>query len=100
MMTEDGIVYNEDDLYCPECGDIYAPTVDYCDVTLRCTGVDLVSVDRMFAQKGKTMEFETTFIATELGVVAYDDADGVRWPVKEDIIYQVPEPLGANKPKG
>ena len=49
MMTEDGIVYNEDNLYCPECGDIYAPTVDYCDVTLRCTGVDLLPVDRMFA---------------------------------------------------
>ena len=49
FITEDGVVYNEDDLYCPECGDIYAPTVDYCDVTLRCTGVDLVSVDRMFA---------------------------------------------------
>lgn len=26
------------------------------------------------------MEFETTFIATELGIVAYDDEDGVRWP--------------------
>ena len=43
------------------------------------------------------MEFETTFIATELGVVAYDDAEGVRWPVKENIVYQPPEPLGANK---
>ena len=49
MMTEDGIIYNEEDVYCPECGDIYAPTVDYCDVTLRCTGVDLLPVDKMFA---------------------------------------------------
>ena len=49
MMTEDGIVYNKDDVYCPECGDVYAPTVDYCDNSLRCTGAVLVSVDRLFA---------------------------------------------------
>ena len=30
------------------------------------------------------MEFETTFIATEQGVVAYDDAEGVRWPIEND----------------
>ena len=47
-ITEDGIVYNMDDLYCPECGDVYAPTVGYCDVTMRCTGVDLLPVDQMF----------------------------------------------------
>ena len=48
-ITEDGIVYNVDDIYCPECGDVYAPTVGYCDATLRCTGVDLLPVDRLFA---------------------------------------------------
>ena len=55
MMTEDGIVYDEGDLYCPECGDIYAPTVDYCDATLRCTGVDLLPVDKMFAQTAEPL---------------------------------------------
>ena len=49
FMTEDGIVYNENDVYCVECGDIYAPTVAYCDSTLRCVEADLVSVDRLFA---------------------------------------------------
>ena len=33
------------------------------------------------------MEFETTFIATDLGVVAYDDEQGVRWPVEKDLNY-------------
>ncbi len=47
-ITEDGIIYNMDDLYCPECGDVYAPTVGYCDATLRCTGVALLPVDQMF----------------------------------------------------
>lgn len=49
FITEDGIVYNEEDVYCVECGDIYAPTVAYCDNTLRCVEADLVSVDRLFA---------------------------------------------------
>ncbi len=50
-MTEDGILYNIEDVYCVECGDIYPPTATYCDNTVgtfRCKGA-LVSVEKLFS---------------------------------------------------